>query len=102
MLRTTGSVLRSVRCGRSLQRFSSAAPGASAVEETPQSMVLCNVDSDGIATVTLNRPHLFNAFSDVVIARCSDIFDALKEQKGTLGVHAGRRPVDCRSELMCL
>lgn len=45
-------------------------------------MVLCNVDTEGFATVTLNRPDVFNAFSDVVIARLSEVFKALKKQNG--------------------
>jgi methylglutaconyl-CoA hydratase len=53
-----------------------------AAVEDPKNMVLCNVDSEGFATVTLNRPEMFNAFSDVVIARCSEIFDALRKEKG--------------------
>lgn len=52
------------------------------LSDDPKNMVLCNVDSDGFATVTLNRPDVFNAFSDVVIARCSEIFDALQKQNG--------------------
>ena len=31
-------------------------------------MVLCNVDTDGFATVTLNRPDVFNAFSGACTA----------------------------------
>lgn len=45
--------------------------------------VLCTVDADGFATVTLNRPDAFNAFSDSVIARFSEIFDNLNSAKGT-------------------
>lgn len=48
-------------------------------------MVLCNVDTDGFATVTLNRPDVFNAFSDVVIARLSEVFKALSKQNGIRG-----------------
>lgn len=64
-----------------LRPLSTAAPS-----EDPKTMVLCNVDSDGFATVTLNRPEMFNAFSDVVIARCSEIFEALRKENGTVCV----------------
>ena len=63
-----------------LARFASTT--STSVPEDPKNMVLCNVDSDGFATVTLNRPEMFNAFSDVVIARCSEIFEALRKQNG--------------------
>ena len=55
---------------------------STAAVEDPKHMVLCNVDSDGFATITLNRPEMFNAFSDVVIARCSEIFEALRKENG--------------------
>lgn len=64
-----------------LVRFASTS--STSVAEDPKNMVLCNVDSEGFATVTLNRPEMFNAFSDVVIARCSEIFEALRKQNGT-------------------
>ena len=48
---------------------SSSTSGASQPPaEDPASMVLCNVDTDGFATVTLNRPDVFNAFSGACTA----------------------------------
>jgi hypothetical protein len=35
-------------------------------EEEAKASVTVGVDTEGVATVTLNRPHLFNAFSDLV------------------------------------
>ena len=78
MLRLFRSTTAAVVRPRLSRAFTSAAP------EDPQNMVLCNVDTDGFATVTLNRPEVFNAFSDVVIARLSEIFKALKKQNGAI------------------
>ncbi len=39
--------------------------------------VLCSVDPRGVATVTLNRPELRNAFDDALIAALTDIFRKL-------------------------
>ena len=60
-----------------------------AVDEA-HNTVLCNVDTDGFATVTLNRPEVFNAFSDVVISRLSEVFKALKKQNGACRRRGGR------------
>lgn len=61
---------------------------ASSAADDAKNMVLCNVDSDGFATVTLNRPEVFNAFSDVVISRCSEIFEALRKENGKIYLSA--------------
>lgn len=39
--------------------------------------VLTEIDSRGVATVTLNRPDKHNAFDDVIIAQLRDAFDEL-------------------------
>ncbi len=39
--------------------------------------VLCGVDARGVATVTLNRPELHNAFDDALIAALTDTFRRL-------------------------
>ncbi|HYM32538.1 MAG TPA: enoyl-CoA hydratase/isomerase family protein [Candidatus Cybelea sp.] len=44
--------------------------------------VLLETTSAGVATVTLNRPEMHNAFSDDVIERLADIFDDLSKQDG--------------------
>ncbi len=54
--------------------------------ENPEDMVLLDADEAGIATVTLNRPHLHNAFNADVIARLSDIWDDLDKQDGIRAV----------------
>ena len=51
-------------------------------EETPEQMVLLETTPQGVATVTLNRPKLHNAFNDLVIERLADIFDDLSRQDG--------------------
>jgi len=40
-------------------------------------MVLTEIDSRGVARVTLNRPEKHNAFDDVMIGRLRDAFDSL-------------------------
>ena len=40
----------------------------------PGSSVLYQVDNEGIATLTLNRPEVHNAFDDVMIADLSEAF----------------------------
>ena len=39
--------------------------------------LLCEIDKDGTATVTLNRPEVHNAFDDDLIARMSTLFHEL-------------------------
>ncbi len=38
---------------------------------------------NGVATVTLNRPEIHNAFNDVMLAELIEVFGALREDKGT-------------------
>lgn len=49
----------------------------------PTDLVLLHTDARGVATVTLNRPQIHNAFNDDVIARLSDIFAQLAASAGT-------------------
>ncbi len=42
--------------------------------------VLFSASPEGIATITLNRPEVHNAFNDDVIERLSDLFDDLSKQ----------------------
>jgi len=44
-----------------------------------EKLVLTDIDSRGVATVTLNRPNLHNAFNEEVIAGLRDAFDALAD-----------------------
>jgi hypothetical protein len=67
----------------------------SAAADDAKNMVLCNVDSEGFATVTLNRPEVFNAFSDVVISRCSEIFEALRKENGKMRLVVVPRRREC-------
>lgn len=43
------------------------------------SAILCSVDDRGVATVTLNRPEIHNAFDDTVIAELSETFSRLAD-----------------------
>ncbi|MGE0255767.1 MAG: enoyl-CoA hydratase-related protein [Alphaproteobacteria bacterium] len=40
--------------------------------------LLCTVDARGVATLTLNRPELHNAFDDALIAALHEAFEALR------------------------
>ena len=42
--------------------------------------------TDGIATVTLNRPEVHNAFDEELIERLGDIFEDLGHQEGVRAV----------------
>ncbi|MFQ5534490.1 MAG: enoyl-CoA hydratase-related protein [Sphingomonadales bacterium] len=42
-------------------------------------LVKLDIDGRGVATLTLNRPEVHNAFNDAVITRLSEIFAALKD-----------------------
>ena len=42
-----------------------------------EAMILTDIDSRGVATVTLNRPEVHNAFNETVIGDLRDAFDAL-------------------------
>jgi len=48
--------------------------------------VLTETDDRGVATVTLNRPDVHNAFNEDVIARLSEIFGDLAQQDGLRAV----------------
>ena len=48
-------------------------------DETP---VLLETTPEGVATVTLNRPALHNAFNEELIEQLSDVFDDLGKQDG--------------------
>lgn len=48
--------------------------------------LLVDVTPDGIATVTLNRPHLHNAFNGELIEGLADTFDDLGKQDGVRAV----------------
>lgn len=54
--------------------------------ENIEEMVLLDADETGVATVTLNRPHLHNAFNADVIERLADIWDDLDKQDGIRAV----------------
>lgn len=54
--------------------------------ESPDEMVLLDADERGVATVTLNRPDLHNAFNNDVIERLADIWDDLGKQDGIRAV----------------
>lgn len=44
---------------------------------TEQQAITVDIDAQGVATVTLNRPQVHNAFDDVVIAELINAFDAI-------------------------
>ncbi|MCJ8321880.1 MAG: enoyl-CoA hydratase/isomerase family protein [Colwellia sp.] len=46
-------------------------------DNTNNPSVLFNVDSQGVATVTLNNPEKHNAFDDLIIKELTDIFDSI-------------------------
>jgi methylglutaconyl-CoA hydratase len=52
------------------------------IEETDDTSVLLEASPSGVATVTLNRPELHNAFNDTVVERLGDIFADLAAQDG--------------------
>lgn len=51
-----------------------------------QETVLLDIDGRGVATITLNRPALHNAFNDEVIARLTDLFRQLATDKAVRAV----------------
>ncbi|MFQ3249661.1 MAG: methylglutaconyl-CoA hydratase [Glaciecola sp.] len=44
---------------------------------TEQQAITMDIDERGVATVTLNRPHIHNAFDDVVIAELINAFESI-------------------------
>ena len=48
--------------------------------------VLLDYSDDGVATITLNRPEVHNAFDDAMIARLEGIFDDVAESKSVRAV----------------
>ncbi|MFQ3234939.1 MAG: methylglutaconyl-CoA hydratase [Paraglaciecola sp.] len=48
---------------------------------TIEDNVLCHIDERGVATVTLNRPEIHNAFDDKLITSLTQIFKQLGEDK---------------------
>ena len=44
--------------------------------------VLLNVTQEGVAMITLNRPHVHNAFNAELVQKLSAIFDDLEDQDG--------------------
>ena len=52
----------------------------------PGSSVLFQVDNEGIATLTLNRPEVHNAFDDVMIADLTETFTGIAEDEDIVAV----------------
>jgi methylglutaconyl-CoA hydratase len=48
----------------------------------PENSLLINVDSRGIANVTINRPEVLNAFNEALIERISSAFEQLSADAG--------------------
>ncbi len=61
-----------------------------------ESFVTLDATADGIATVTLNRPQVHNAFNDEFIEQLSDIFDDLSTQDGLRAVF-----IEARGDSFC-
>lgn len=68
-----------------------------------EQMVITEMDSRGVATVTLNNPDKHNVFDDELIAQISATFEVLDtDPAGTCGCFTGRWPEffsRCRSGL---
>jgi methylglutaconyl-CoA hydratase len=52
------------------------------MSDSPDDVVLLNTTRAGVAVVTLNRPHVHNAFNPQVIVRLTDIFETLRGADG--------------------
>jgi methylglutaconyl-CoA hydratase len=48
-------------------------------EETPESVVLCEIDARGVATVTLNRPQVFNSYNPALLTGLTQTLIALED-----------------------
>lgn len=57
----------------------------------PGSSVLYQVDNEGIATLTLNRPEVHNAFDDVMIADLTETFAGIAEDEDIVAVVVSAR-----------
>ena len=49
--------------------------------EREEPVVLCSQDERGVATLTLNRPHAFNALSETVLAELQHEFEAIAKEE---------------------
>jgi len=49
-------------------------------------VVLCSQDERGVVTLTLNRPHAFNALSETVLAELQREFEAIAKEESVRGV----------------
>ena len=61
------------------------------VEEDVTDTVLVDQDGDGIATVTLNRPHKLNAFTKAMWGRMGEVFRELSANERALRGYSRRR-----------
>ena len=52
----------------------------------PGSSVLYQVDNEGVATLTLNRPEVHNAFDDEMIADLTETFESIAEDEDIVAV----------------
>lgn len=52
------------------------------IPEPAADEVLLNVTQEGVAMITLNRPHVHNAFNAELVQKLSAIFDDLEDQDG--------------------
>ena len=48
---------------------------------TDKNIVLCEIDSRGIANIHLNRPHKNNAYNGEMIERLLEVFESLNSNK---------------------
>ena len=53
---------------------------------TDKNIVLCEIDSRGIANIDLNRPHKNNAYNGEMIERLLEIFERLSSEKSVKAV----------------
>ena len=57
----------------------------------PGSSVLYQVDNEGIATLTLNRPEVHNAFDDAMIGDLTETFSSVAEDDDVVAVVVSAR-----------
>ena len=53
---------------------------------TDKNIVLCEIDSRGIANIHLNRPHKNNAYNGEMIERLLEVFEGLSSHKSLKAV----------------